>query len=393
MPEQVLAGRSIAIVSRLYAPEPAAASFRLRALARALRAAGARVTVLTTRPPAEYGDGVVDDGVEVRRAPVLRDRDGYVRGYLQYLSFDVPAFVRMLGLRGVDLVIHEPPPTTGLVTRVAAALRRRPYVSYAADIWSDAVASTTAPGLVQRVVRALEIGTWRRAAATLSVSAEVTERLAELGVTRGVTTIGNGVDTEVFAPDGDAVDLGHPYLLYAGTASEVHGAGIFLDAAERLIAERPDLRIVFVGQGADRADLERRAEALGPGVVRFEPRVPSTEVARWTRGAVATLASVHPDGYRLAMATKMFASVACGTPVVYAGEGPGREFAARPGVGWGVDYDADALAGAMRAALDAPRDPEARARLAEWARREVSLDAVGDRAVAVVADVLARRGR
>ena len=33
------------------------------------------------------------DGIRVRRAPVLRDKQQYVRGYLSYLSFDVPLFV------------------------------------------------------------------------------------------------------------------------------------------------------------------------------------------------------------------------------------------------------------------------------------------------------------
>ncbi|MDO5500237.1 MAG: hypothetical protein Q4F67_11230 [Propionibacteriaceae bacterium] len=35
-------------------------------------------------------------------------------------------------------MIVEPPPTTGLVVRVACALRRTPYVYYAADLWSVA---------------------------------------------------------------------------------------------------------------------------------------------------------------------------------------------------------------------------------------------------------------
>src|SRR3546814_10831501 len=32
----------------------------------------------------------------VRRARVLRDAAGYVRGYLQYMSFDIPLAVRLL---------------------------------------------------------------------------------------------------------------------------------------------------------------------------------------------------------------------------------------------------------------------------------------------------------
>jgi glycosyltransferase involved in cell wall biosynthesis len=389
-----LAGRRIAIVSRLYAPEPGAASFRLAALARALQEAGAEVVVITAAPPPGYG-GVPagHEDIEVRRAPVLRDRDGYVRGYLQYLSFDVPALFRMLFARRVDLVVNEPPPTTGVVTRIANGLRRRPYVYYAADIWSDAVATTSAPRIVARVVRAMERWAVRGAAVVISASEVFTERMRELGYGDRIVTIGNGVDTTLFGPGDDRVELDHPYLLYAGTASEVHGAGIFLVAAEKLLPTVPDLRIVFVGQGSERAELERRASRLGEGAVRFEGRLEPEEVSRWIRGAQATLASVRPEGYHRAMASKMYASVACGTPVVYAGVGPGREFASATGVGWAVDYDVQAVADAMRAALARPRDEKERSRLAAWAAETVSLVAVARRGAEAVARVLAGSGR
>jgi glycosyltransferase involved in cell wall biosynthesis len=382
-----LSGHRIAIVSRMYTPEPGAASYRLAALARALRDAGAEVVVLTSTPPPGYP--VHDEpGIEVRRVPVLRDRAGYVRGYLQYLSFDIPAFFRMLFARRIDAVVNEPPPTTGVVTRIASAIRRRPYLYYAADVMSDAIAMTSAPRIVARVVRGLERFSVRGAAGVLSASQPFTDRMRELGYGDRIVTIGNGVDTALFGPDGERAELDQPYLVYAGTASEVHGAGIFFDAAERLLPDLPGLRMVFVGQGADRADLERRGAALGDGVVHFEPRLSPAETSRWIRGAAATLASVRPEGYHRAMASKLFASAACGTPAIYAGIGPGREFVAQDGLGWAVDYDVDAVAAAMRAALTQPRDEEARARLATWAAANVSLDAVARRGAAVVADVL-----
>src|SRR5690625_1410599 len=99
-------GRSLHVVvaTRIFAPEPAAASLRLGALVRALADAGHRVTVLTTTAPGRY---VPPPGVRVRRWPVLRDRDGYVRGYLQYLSFDVPLALRLLLTRRPDAVVVE----------------------------------------------------------------------------------------------------------------------------------------------------------------------------------------------------------------------------------------------------------------------------------------------
>src|SRR5690606_19745606 len=206
---------------RVYAPESAAAAFRLEQLVRAL-AGRSDVDVLTVRAP---GAHIPPAGVRVRRWPVLRDRPGYVRGYPPYLSFDVPLLLRLLVARRPDVVVVEPPPTTGAVVRVAAALRRVPYVWYAADVWSDATTSTGAPTVVQRAVRALESWVLRGAATSLAVSEGVAARVEELGG-RAVVTVGNGVDTAVFSPDG-GTSAGPRTLVYAGTASEWQGAEVF----------------------------------------------------------------------------------------------------------------------------------------------------------------------
>ena len=130
----------VTLATRTFTPEPTAAALRLGALARALAAGGDRVRVLTSRlapsvaSDARQGaDGGVDAGegaglVEVRRAPVLRDRTGAVRGYVSYMSFDLPLIARLLAGPRPDVVVSEPPPTTGAAVRIACAVRRVPYV-------------------------------------------------------------------------------------------------------------------------------------------------------------------------------------------------------------------------------------------------------------------------
>ncbi|MGX7824001.1 glycosyltransferase [Actinokineospora sp. 24-640] len=111
----------VTIVSRLFRPETGADAYRLGALADELAVRGHQVRVLTTVPP--KGTRIDDGGLDVRRWPVLRDKGGNVRGYVQYLSYDIPLFFRLLLTRG-DVVVVEPPTTTGVVSRVACAARR-----------------------------------------------------------------------------------------------------------------------------------------------------------------------------------------------------------------------------------------------------------------------------
>ena len=384
----------VVVATRIFAPEPAAASLRLSALVRALADAGHRVTVLTTTTPDDAAY-TPPPGVEVRRLPVLRDRDGYVRGYVQYLSFDVPLALRLLAVRRPDVVVVEPPPTTGLVAAVVTRLRRVPLVYYAADIWSDAVVTAGMPGVVAQVLRVLERAVLRASERVVATSAGVVERVRALGAQ--ATEVGNGVDTTVFHPDGPAAGHDRPYLVYTGTASEVHGAEVFTRAMGRVVAQRPDARLVFIGQGSEVERMRRQAEELAPGAVTFLPRVPPEEVARWIRGARASLASVLPGPYAFAFPSKLYAAAACGTPVIFAGVGPARELVGAGRLGEAVEHDVDAVASAMVRALDdaagdsAPDSPERRRRAA-WAAEHVSAAAAAARVVAAI-EQAARRPR
>jgi glycosyltransferase involved in cell wall biosynthesis len=376
----------VVLASRIYLPEPAAASYRLAGLVEALAHEGAQVDVLTTSaPPAlrtQAHGPTRDPRIRIRRFPVLRDRAGYVRGYLQYLSYDLPLVARLLTVRRPDVVVCEPPPTTGAVVRAVCALRRIPYVYYAADIWSDA-AGNAAPGAVVDTVRSVERGAIRRASAVLSVSDAVTQRLLPWR-TDGVTTVGHGIDTTVFRPaPGGPGDP--PYFLYAGTASEVHGATIFVEAFRRVRRDHPRTRLVFAGQGTDVDAFASAAADLPAGAVTVLPRQDAAATASLIRGAVASLASVRPSmNYDYAVPTKAYASLACGVPVILAGPSPLAAAVQETGLGWAVPYDVAAVAGAMQAALDRPGPAEDAARIAAWADEHASGRQVAQRAADVV---------
>lgn len=380
----------IIIASRIYAPESAAAAFRLRALAVGLAAREFDVTVLTTRPPRNIGPAARDVGVEVSRFPVLRDATGTVRGYLQYLSFDIPLFFRLI-FRRFDLAISEPPPTTGLVVAFVSAIRRRPYLYFAADLWSDAAAAAGTPAIVVRLLRWSESMVLQRSAGVLAVSKEVGQRVSELGARR-VEIVGNGVDTSVFSPSGPTVPDTGPYLVYTGTMSEWQGAEVFVTAFEAVALEHPDLQLHFFGQGSREAGL--KSTVGSPGKVFFHGLVPPAEAARWIRSATAALVSVKPgQGYDFAKPTKLYAAAACGVPVIFAGTGAGAELVTANQLGWVSPHDPQEVAKAIREAVAdrANGTTESRHSMrAQWAADNASLASVGRRAASYIVQFLPR---
>lgn len=382
--------RHVVLTTRIFAPEAAAATFRLTEVVRALVDRGAQVRVLTSAPPPgqRASDATDVPGAQVRRAPVLRDAGGYVRGYLQYMSFDLPLALRLLVTPRPDVVLVEPPPTTGAVVRVVTGLRsltgrRVPYVYYAADVWSDASESVGAPVAVVGILRWVERFALRGAQGVLAVSDGVAERVRELGADP-VTVVRNGIDTTLFTPQGQVPEdaPNAPFLVYAGTASEWQGAEIFAEAMPEVLERVPGARLVFLGQGSSWPALQRIAADLPPGTIELRPLVPAVEAAAWQRAAAGALVSIKPGlGYDFAYPTKVLAALACGTPVVYAGPGPAAADLTDHDLGEAVGYAVAPVAEAMVSVLRAHPLPQAeRERRADWVREHRSLAQTGQEA-------------
>lgn len=397
----------VTLATRTFTPEPTAAALRLGALARALAVGGDTVRVLTSRLASSVArdareteetqapEGVsahAGEGpglVEVRRAPVLRDRTGAVRGYVSYMSFDLPLLARLLVGPRPDVVVSEPPPTTGVAVRLACALRHVPYVYYCADIVSDAAALAGVPGLVVRTVAGLESFALRGARRVIAVSDGVALRARELGA-RDVVVVPNGVRVpEVVAtgvPDGFPTCSG-PVFVYAGTVAQWLAPEVFVDAFERARAQLGDARLVFVGQGSGWDGLAERAK--GVAGVDLIPAVSADEANRWMARATATLASLRPGGYDYAYPTKILASLAQGTPVIYAGPGQAARDVEESALGVACSLDVDEIAEAMVALASGAASWIGRDGARAWVREHRSVLASSRAAAAVVRSALA----
>ena len=412
----------VLLATRIHLPEAAAASFRLDSVEKALVADGTAVRVLTSRAPADAPQGEPDpEGVQVSRWPVLRDSSGYLRGYVPYLSFDLPLALRLLVARRPEAILVEPPPTTGAVVRVVAALRAIPYVWYAADVWSAAAASTGAADIVVRAVEKLEAFAVGGAARVIAVNDGVAQSVAELvnaapddeSWAQRIRVVPNGIDTAVFDAHGPTpseqdrarIGLSGPYFVYAGTASEWQGADVFVHALAQVRRTHPKAQLLFLGRGTAWQEITEAASQLPAGpdgspAVIMHPAVPAAEAAVWQRGAAAALVSIKPgQGYDFAYPTKVLSALGCGTPVLFAGRGPVSTDVRDFDLGWAAEHDAAAVAEAMRTALDtydaeiaSGTRPATAQRFHDWVEDHRSLRATGQSAARVVQEAAGRAG-
>ncbi|HEY7201962.1 MAG TPA: glycosyltransferase family 4 protein [Candidatus Dormibacteraeota bacterium] len=379
------------LLTQYFPPEVGAPQVRLLALANQLRAHGHRVTVVTAMP--NYPAGVVQAEYRGRRLvreevdgiPVVRTwihaatGRGIARRMAGYLSFCATSIVGCLLAEPPDYVLVESPPLfLGGTAWLVGLLRRAPFVMIVSDLWP---ASARDLGIITNR-HALRVATWlehflyRRSARVAGVTRGICDAVAETAGTEKVMFLPNGVDTSAFQPaESEAAGMlrpGEVGFLYAGTHGYAQGLELLLDAAE-LLRSRPEIVFLLVGDGPEKPRLVRLAGDRGLANVRFaNPRPPQTMPAVFSEARASIVPLLDRPLFRGARPSKIFPSLACGTPVIYSGVGEAAELIEGSGAGLVVPPERPAeLAAAVRRLTD---DPATAAGMGAAGRRLVERD-------------------
>ncbi len=132
------------------------------------------------------------------------------------------------------------------------------------------------------------------------------DKLVEGGVPREkIRVLAYGIDISAYAPGYDAGD----YAVYFGRLSPEKGLTTLLHAMERI----PEFKLVVVGEGPQRAELEKAAEQTGLGNVSFVGYKDGDALKDLVRYAAF---SVLPPEWYENSPLSIYESHALGTPVV-----------------------------------------------------------------------------
>ncbi len=166
------------------------------------------------------------------------------------------------------------------------------------------------------------------------------------GQGRAVRRIPLGVDLTTFRP-GWATDPPVPRLVHLGRLSREKRPDLAVATAVALHRQGVAFRLDVYGDGPDRDALVRLA---GDAPVTFHPYVRERRAAARVLAAADVALSVCPvETFGLAI----LEALACGTPVVTADQGGGRELVTRESGAWAAP-EPGALAAAVLAVLNRP---------------------------------------
>lgn len=324
--------------------------------------AGHRVTVITCAPNFPRGqvfDGYRNkifareamDGIEVVRVwSYITANEGFVRRTLDYMSFMASATPASLRVDRPDIIIATSPQFfTACAGYIVSRLRRVPYIFELRDIWPESIRAVGAmkQSRVLDWLEKLELFLYRKSAAIISVTHAFKRNLTERGIDPDkIHVVTNGADLSLFRPRPRDAELADTHGLtgkfvagYIGTHGMAHALQTLLDAAQILQQQgRDDIHLLFLGNGATKANLIARAADMNLHNVTFVDSVPKSEVVKYWSLLDASIIHLRKiDLFETVIPSKLFECMAMGIPVLHGVAGESADIVRNENVGLSLE--------------------------------------------------------
>jgi glycosyltransferase involved in cell wall biosynthesis len=329
----------VIILNQFFYPDHSATSQLMTELAESLVERGVEVTALSGRGRYNGGEHLSSSeeykGIHIRRAWATSFGKGNTVARLaDYLSFYLGASWRLLRLPRHEIVmVLTTPPLIGLIALVIGRLRRMRVVSLVQDVYPDvavALGSLRARNPVTRSLNYLSRMVLRRSDRIIVLSDCMRERIAakvgEDAASR-LDVIHNWADgTKIFPleSEGNEFIARHNLedkfvVLFSGNLGRVNDFSTVLESA-RLLRHRSDIVFLFIGEGAQAAEINRFIERHNLPNVRLLPYQPQ-ELLRYSLAAGHVSLVTLRDGLAgLSVPSKTYSILAAGRPVLFIGD-------------------------------------------------------------------------
>ncbi|HEX9983068.1 MAG TPA: glycosyltransferase family 4 protein [Thermoanaerobaculia bacterium] len=384
---------NIAYYSHWFVPEIGAPSSRIYDLSREWLRAGHEVQVATAFPNHPvgrlypgykrqlYGHEVID-GIQVHRHwSYITPNKGFAKKAIGHVSLMPPMLFYARKLKPTPDVFIGTSPTffAAIAASRVARARKRPFIMEVRDLWP---ALFTELGVLENrtiigALEKLELSLYARAARVVTVTEAFRQNIISRGVPeRKVVTIPNGANVDYWVESGEGTPLrtklgldGKFVVLYIGAMGISQALLTVVKAAARLRNE-PDVRVVFVGEGADKEKLAKFVEEEKLTNVLFFDSVGKDEVRAFYSLADVCLVPLRDIPlFSTFIPSKMFEIMSMGRPIVGSVRGEPAEILERSGDALVIAPENDeALASAIVTLM---RDPARRAAMGASGRRFV----------------------
>jgi len=320
-------------LNRFYWPDEPATAQLLTDLAEALAARGHEVHVIVGPSAAPGSEKKERNGVRIHRVRGTRwgsrSLAGRLVDFVTYLVGAARRLNRLAGPEGVVVAMTDPP-MLGAACALALGKRSSRLWHWTQDIYPE-IAIVLARGALGRFTARRFLGlrnrTWRRSAGCVTPGADMARAVAAcgLGASR-IATIPNWAPAGIHQGSDDGArerrndwNLRDGLLaVYSGNLGRVHDLGCLLDVAQSLRDDR-GIELAFIGNGAQRRDLERSVEGRSLENVRFLPPQPREKLGDSLRAADVHFVTLRRGCEPFVFPSKLHGIAAAGRPMIFIG--------------------------------------------------------------------------
>ena len=378
----------ILFLTHYYTPEGNAPASRVSALAERWAKDGHDVTILTCAPNVpngvvyegyknKFSQTEVINGVKVVRVwTYIAANKGTLRRIMNFVSYMIMAFMRGLFMKRPDILIATSPQFfCGWAGVLLHSIKRIPFCLEVRDIWPESIIAVGAklPSGLLKIISVMEKIMYNSADHIVTVGQGYFEKLKERGIDENkISVVMNGVDRTLFYPRERNEELLKKHSLdgkficsYIGTIGMACALDTALESAEILQNQGNDkIKIVLIGDGAVREELEAKAKAKNLKNVVFLGRRPKQEIPDWIASSDINLVHLKKTGlFQTVMPSKIFESAGCARPVLMGVDGFSRDLVENAKMGISIEPEnAKAMADAL---LKASENPELLKQLGE----------------------------
>lgn len=268
------------------------------------------------------------DGIRVVRVKTfIAPNAGTLFRIIDFCSYMFSAVLIGAFEKRPEVVVATSPQLLAAVAGwVLSIVHRVPFVMELSDLWPGSIVAVGAMkrNFVLSWLEKLELFLYARAKRIVALTNSFKQNLVSRGVEQGkIDVVMNGVDLTRYVPrrrDREcAANFGISpdefVIAYVGTLGMAHDLQNVLHAAA--LTQRPDIRFLLVGPGAERDGLIVKAQELGLRNVSIAPPQPKEQMpAIWSICDVALVHLKNTTLFETVIPSKIFEAMAMGLPIL-----------------------------------------------------------------------------
>jgi len=336
----------LVFLTQYFPPEMGAPQARIFELAVRMKQIGHEISVITAMPNYPTGNifgeytykrtcREVLEGLNVLRCWIYPTKStNVIRRLASYFSFTISSMFYAPGfLKRQDIIIVESPPLFLGISGIYLSWRCKARMIFnVSDLWPD---SAIELGIIKNKIfiilsRKLESICYKKSVAITGQSPTIVETIKKRTGSRHVALITNGVDTAKFSAglsDKSAKEKfnlkNKTVFIYAGLFGIAQGLDQILEAAS-LLKNESLISFLLVGDGPERSNLRKRIASENLTNVVISDPVSKSEMPILLSSMDAAIIPLKTS-LTGAVPSKIYEAMASGLPIIFVGEGDGKE--------------------------------------------------------------------